>query len=154
MITLRPATMEDLPVLYSFEQEVITAERPFDPFIKEKNITYYDLIDLIQSDQSELILAESGKQIVGVGYAQIRESKPYWKEREFVYLGFMYVNPDHRGQGINQKIINHLKEWAISRDIKELRLEVYEKNKAAIRAYQKTGFKEHLIEMRISLEDD
>lgn len=154
MITLRPATMEDLPVLYSFEQGVITAERPFDTFIKEGPITYYDIINLIQSDESELVVAERANQIIGAGYAQIRKSKPYWKYPEYAYLGFMFVHPDFRGQGINQSIIHHLKEWAKSRNIKELRLDVYEMNEAAIRAYQKTGFTEHMIEMRLNLEEE
>lgn len=154
MIILRPATMEDLPVLYSFEQGVITAERPFASFIKEGHITYYDIAHLIQSDESEIIVAENEKRIVGVGYALIRQSKAYWKEPAFAYLGFMYVHPDFRGQGINQRIINHLKEWANSRNIQELRLEVYEGNEAAVRAYQKSGFKNHMIEMRLNLKEE
>lgn len=154
MITLRPATMNDLPLLLSFEQGVITAERPFDAFIKEEHITYYDIVHLIQSVESEIIVAELNEHVIGVGYAKIRQSKHYWKELEYVYLGFMYVHPDHRRQGINQKIINHLKEWAKLRDIHELRLEVYMENEAAIRAYQKTGFIEHMVEMRLSLEEE
>ncbi len=146
--------MEDLPVLYSFEQGVITAERPFDPFIKEGPITYYDLKNLIESNESELIIAELNGVPVGAGYAQIRKSKPYWKDSGFAYLGFMFVHPDYRGKGINQKIIENLKEWAKSRNIRELRLDVYEKNEGAIRAYQKTGFKEHMIEMRLNLDED
>lgn len=154
MITLRPATLEDLPILYFFEQGVIIAERPFDSFIEEGEITYYDLKNLIESNESELIVAELNGQPVGAGYAQIRQSKPWWKDPTFAYLGFMFVHPDFRGQGINQKIINHLKEWAKSRNIYELRLDVYVNNEAAIRAYQKTGFKEHMIEMRLNLKED
>lgn len=154
MITIRQAEMKDLPVLYSFEQGVISAERPFDPFIKEGHITYYEITNLIQSDQSEIVVAETDGKIIGAGYAQIRKSKDYWKDPQFLYLGFMYVDPAFRGKGINQKIIDHLKHWAKSREIYELRLEVYEENKAAISAYQKTGFKKHLIEMRLNLKEE
>ena len=152
MITIRQAEMKDLPVLYSFEQGVINAERPFDPFLKEGYITYYDITDLIQSDQSEIIVAESNDKLIGAGYAQIRQSKAYWKDAQFAYLGFMYVDPAFRGQGINQMIIEHLKQWALTRKVYELRLDVYEENEAAMSAYQKTGFKKHLIEMRLNLK--
>ena len=153
MITIRPATMEDLPVLYSFEQGVIAAERPYDSFIKEGEIIYYDLKNLIGSNDTELIVAELNGKPVGAGYAQIRKSRSWSKDPTFAYLGFMFVDPDYRGQGINQKIINHLKEWVKSRNIDELRLDVYVGNDAASRAYQKAGFKEHMIEMRLNLEE-
>lgn len=152
MITIRQAQMEDLPVLYSFEQGVITAERPFDHFLKEGNITYYDIVKLVQSDESEIIVAESAGKIIGAGYASIRQSKEYWKEPQFAYLGFMYILPAFRGKGINQKIIEKLKQWTLSRNVYELRLDVYEKNEAAIRAYQKAGFEKHMIEMRVNLK--
>ena len=153
MIHLRKATNKDLPQLLTFEQGVITAERPFDSFLKESNITYYDIQNLIESEESEMVIAEIDGQIVGAGYGQIRESKPYWKKPAFVYLGFMFVHPSFRGQGINQKIINYLKDWAKSKNIHELRLEVYVENESAIRAYEKAGFKNHMLEMRLDMED-
>lgn len=153
MVHLRKATIKDLPQLLTFEQGVITAERPFDPFIKEVDITYYDIHNLIESEESEMVIAEINSQIVGAGYAQIRESKPYWKDSKFVYLGFMFVHPSFRGQGINQQIIDYLKEWAKSKNVHELRLEVYIENEAAIHAYEKVGFKNHMLEMRLNLEE-
>lgn len=152
MITLRAATREDLPILYEFEQGVISAERPFDPFLKEAPITYYDIEDLIESERSEIVVAEADGEVIGVGYAQIRDSKPYWKEPSFVYLGFMYVLPSFRGKGINRLIIDYLKEWSLLKGLRELRLDVYVENAAAIRAYEKVGFSSHMMEMRLSLD--
>lgn len=151
MINLRRATMNDLPQLLTFEQGVITAERPFDSFMKESRITYYHIQNLIESKDSEMVVAEIDNMLVAAGYAQIKQSKSYWKEPTFVYLGFMFVQPDYRGQGINQKIIDYLKVWAKSKDINELRLEVYVGNELAIRAYQKAGFSNHMLEMRLNL---
>jgi GNAT superfamily N-acetyltransferase len=37
----------------------------------------------------------------------------------------MYVEPDYRGQGVNQLILDALKTWSESRGIYELRLHVY-----------------------------
>jgi ribosomal protein S18 acetylase RimI-like enzyme len=65
----------------------------------------------------------------------------------------MYVDPAHRGQSVNAKIIDALKAWCRARQVTELRLEVYSGNQAAIRAYQKTGFTEHMLEMRLGLND-
>jgi len=58
------------------------------------------------------------------------------------------VLPEHRGKGVNQKIIDVLTEWATSRGVTECRLEVYFDNAPAIKAYEKVGFKSHMITMR------
>jgi GNAT superfamily N-acetyltransferase len=61
----------------------------------------------------------------------------------------MYVEPAHRGKGINQMIIAALKTWAYSRNVTELRLDVYHGNATAIKAYEKAGFTSHMINMRL-----
>lgn len=64
----------------------------------------------------------------------------------------MYVVPEHRGKGLINKIVDHLKVWAASKNIHELRLEVYIENEAAIKAYKKIGFSKLLTEMRTPLK--
>jgi GNAT superfamily N-acetyltransferase len=84
-----------------------------------------------------MALAEMDNKPVGCGYARIEAAKPYLQHRLHAYLGFMYVLPAYRGKGINGKVIDVLKNWALLQGITELRLEVYSKNEAAISAYQK-----------------
>jgi GNAT superfamily N-acetyltransferase len=67
------------------------------------------------------------------------------------YLGFMYVDPAYRGKGINKLILNSLKCWSKAKNVNHLYLEVYADNKPAVRAYEKAGFENNLIEMRIAL---
>lgn len=148
-ITVRTATLADLDILLEFEQGIIHAERPFDPTLKEAHINYYDLGELIASPDAEVIVAVSGKEIVGGGYALIRDSKPYLSHAQHAYLGFMYVKPDYRGQGIIQMVIKALQQWSVSKGIREFRLEVYADNASAIRAYEKIGFVKYMVEMRM-----
>lgn len=150
-ITIREATPDEIGILRHFEQGVIEAERPFDPTLRKDDIRYYDLENLITSDQSYLVVAEADGRLVGSGYARIEEAKPWLKHRNYAYLGFMYVVPEYRGRGINARIIGELKDWALSQDIRELRLEVYSPNTAAIQAYKKVGFSEHMLEMRAEI---
>lgn len=152
-ITTRSATVADLDTLLQFEQGIVAAERPFDPTLKAGEIHYYDLKDLILSPDSEVVVALSGKEIVGSGYAQIREAKDYLRHSRFAYLGFMYVKPAFRGQGINQKVLDALTIWIKEQDIAEIRLEVYAENQGAKRAYEKAGFTPNLLEMRMNLEE-
>ena len=151
-ITIRKASINDLETLLRFEQGVINAERPFDSTLKRETTHYYDIKEMITASHVEIVVAELGNEIIGSGYARIENSKPYLKHQKHSYLGFMYVAPEHRGKGVVQKIIETLKQWSISENITEMRLEVYQNNLAAIKAYEKIGFTKHMIEMRMGLE--
>lgn len=148
-VNLRTATLEDLPVLLEFEQEIIKAERPFDVTIKERTISYYDIGEMIQDPKSHVVVAEADHKIVASGYAIPKKARPYLNHDLYAYLGFMYTDEDFRGMGINAQIVDELKRWSQQEGYKEIRLTVYNENLSAIKAYEKVGFKKHIIEMRL-----
>lgn len=147
-ILIREATPNDLPVLLQFEQGVITAERPFDHRLRDQ-FNYYDLKPFIEDEDKLLLVAEKDGKLVGSGHAKIKTADPFYTYNKFVFLGFMYVVPELRGQGINQRIIAEFKKWALQRGIRELQLQVYDENISAIKAYEKVGFKKILTTMRM-----
>ena len=150
-ITIRPAVNTDLPKLAEFLQTLVDAERPFDPTLKEGEIFYYDIQELIEDKATEIMVVESNNEIIGSGYAQIRSAKPYEKHEVFGYLGFMFVIPEFRGQGISGLLLTALKKWILDQGIKEVRLQVYDENEAAVRAYEKAGFKKIVTTMRCDI---
>ena len=150
-ITLRKATLNDLEILLQFEQGVIEVERPFDVTLKDEKIYYYNIPVLISSSNVELLVAEQEGKIVGCGYARIEQAGAKYKNDHYAYLGFMYVLSEFRRRGINALIMNGLKEWCKSQGVYELRLEVYSENEKAIKAYEKAGFVQQMIEMRVEL---
>jgi GNAT superfamily N-acetyltransferase len=153
-ITTRKASLKDMGTLLRFEQGVISAERPFDSTLKPDPLHYYDITQLIEATHIEMIVAELNSEIIACGYARIESAKPYLKHPVHAYLGFMYVEPAHRGKGVNIKIIEALKQWCVSQNITEMRLDVYYGNQPAIKAYEKAGFTKHMVEMRMGLNDD
>jgi GNAT superfamily N-acetyltransferase len=153
-IAIRRATIADLGVLLRFQQGVLAAERPFDSTISDGPVQYYDIPRLLASHEVMFVVAESGTEIAGCGFARIEAAKPYLKHSKHGYLGLMYVDPAYRGQSVNGKIIDALKRWCRSRGVTELRLDVYRDNAAAIRAYDKAGFHQLIMEMRMGLTDE
>jgi ribosomal protein S18 acetylase RimI-like enzyme len=151
-ILIRKATVHDLAVLREFEQGIISAERPFDPTLKDDPVTYYDLPRMLGDSQTDVVVASVGERVVACGYSRIEVSKLYLKHRQHAYFGMMYVRPVYRGQGLNALVMEELKKLAKERGITELRLEVYAGNQAAINAYEKFGFAGYILEMRMSLE--
>ena len=150
-IKIRPAKEEDIEILLEFEKGIVDTERPFDITLKEGEIHYYDLLELIRSPESEVAVADINGQLVGSGYAQIRKADLFLKHTHFAYLGFMYVRPSFRGKGINQLLLEALITWAKAKGIYEIRLDVYDENIVAKNAYLKAGFKPIMLTMRRSI---
>ena len=153
MINIRQATMNDLPILLEFEQDLIAIERPMDDTLKREDTRYYDLPNFITSKNIEFVVAEVNDEVLSVGYAKLIKGEEYLQFETYSYLGFMYTKPSHRGKGINKIIMNYLYEWSLSKGIFEIRLEVYPNNIGAIKAYEKAGMKTSLHTMRIDLRD-
>jgi GNAT superfamily N-acetyltransferase len=153
-IIIRAATMEDLPELLAFEQGIITAERPFDPTLKQGEINYYNMRDMILASHVHVVVAEFQNKLIASGFARIEAAKPYVDHEKYSYLGFMFVDPAYRSKGINQKIIEALKKWSLEQNITEMRLQVYDENISAIKAYTKAGFSRFMLIMRTRLNDE
>ena len=149
---VRKATLNDVPILLDFEQGLILAERPMDPTIKDGKISYYDVSEFIKDTDSELFIVELNGEIVASGYAKIKDDRKYLKHKKQGYLGFMFVPEPHRGNGYNKLIMDALIKWCKERGVFEIRLDVYDTNFSAIRAYEKAGFSKHLINMRLNIE--
>ncbi len=152
MYKIRKAVAADIEILLQFEQGIIIAERPYDPTLKEEHINYYDLLELIEKKTSEVYVATYNEKIVASGYVKILQAKPYLDHKEYGYLGFMFVDEEHRGKGVNKQIVEVLTEWCKQRKIYEIKLDVYDGNEPAIRAYEKAGFKKYITTMRIRLD--
>lgn len=151
-VVIRPANLRDLETLLAFEQAIIEAERPFDDTIRAgPDVRYYDLEALITSPDAEVVVAECDSQVIGAGYARIEASEPYLKHRKHSYLGFMYVIEEHRGKGVNGKIVEALEAWSVAQGVSEMQLEVYTDNTAARNAYEKSGYTSMILTMRKGL---
>ena len=149
--SVRKATLADLDVLLGFEQEIIKAERPFDPTIDNDPVHYYDLAKMIADENAQVVVAEVDGRIVASGYAIPKRARHYLDHEYYAYLGFMYTHPEHRGMGVNALIVEELKSWSEEKGLTEIRLTVYDENIPALKAYEKVGFKKHIIEMRLDL---
>jgi len=149
---LRKASLKDLPVLLDFEQGVIEVERPMDPTLQDGRISYYDISELITSENSEVFVVEADNTIMASGYAKIKNDRHYLKHKKQGYLGFMFVVKEHRGKGLNKMILEALFKWCKERNIFEIRLDVYDENTAAVKAYVKAGFLKNMVNMRINIE--
>ncbi|KIO78796.1 GCN5 family acetyltransferase [Pedobacter lusitanus] len=58
----------------------------------------------------------------------------------FVEIGGLVVDENYRNQQIGEKLVEQVKEWALNKDVKKLRVRCQTKRTASHHFYQKTGF--------------
>jgi ribosomal protein S18 acetylase RimI-like enzyme len=150
-ITIRTATINDLETLLDFEQGVIAAERPLDPFLGNGKLHYYNIPELINAQHIHLVVAICNKELVASGYVRLENGKHYHKNPMHGYIGFIFVKPAFRGKRISNLVLETLKNWAKVKKLNELRLDVYSNNPSAIKSYERFGFIKSLVNMRINI---
>ena len=148
-INIREALEADLPRLRELEQKIVDSERPYDAFLKDDGVTYYDLENLISDPNSYLLVVESECEVIGSGYAQIRNSRLCHVHDKHCCLGFIYLEPEHRGKAIGKSILDSLKDWGERQGLLHFHLDVYAENVSAIKSYEKSGFKKVSVKMEL-----
>ena len=152
VIAVREAVLSDLSEIHKMQCLLADHEVPFDANIdlqlksaeKSGYIGYVNMEEKIQNKDTFVVVAVSrhgdSELIVGVCYGQIKQDEDWSIYDVFGYVGCVYIKEDFRGQGIWPEMLKFLETWFREREIKQIRLECYVDNPAAVRAYSKTDF--------------
>ncbi|WP_088891783.1 GNAT family N-acetyltransferase [Leptolyngbya ohadii] len=65
----------------------------------------------------------------------------------YPYIFLLYVHPDHRHQGIGTALMQKVEDWAKERGDRQVGLQVFVQNQAALRLYEKLGYQPQSIFM-------
>jgi ribosomal protein S18 acetylase RimI-like enzyme len=154
-LSIRPASLSDVDLLRDFERKLISHEQENEKTLKqERELLYYDIPKLIEDVRNTCVLiAELDGNPVGCGFGQIRENDHFNQEKQYGYIGLMYVDESSRGNNVGHSIVQELVRWFHSRTIREIRLKVYASNPGAIKAYEKYGFEHMVHEMKLKSHD-
>jgi ribosomal protein S18 acetylase RimI-like enzyme len=110
---------------------------------------------LIAGPESTILIAETKNEIVGYVTLEVHQVKqtPRMRERRFVMIENMAVDPLHQRRGIGRALLRAAEDWAAQRRIAVLQLFVWEFNDAAVRFYESEGFVTELRGMARRLKD-
>jgi RimJ/RimL family protein N-acetyltransferase len=141
MITIREITTDDsekyLELSRALDSETIF--RPYDPGERNCEVSeqYQKIVDVLNSDNSTIIVAEVDKALVGYISAS---GKTLSRLKHISTIGIA-IKQEFCGQGIGKKLFESLEEWACSNKIHRLELTVMTNNLAALGLYLRMGFK-------------
>jgi ribosomal protein S18 acetylase RimI-like enzyme len=126
-IEIRPARIEDLPQSLELESACFDAYQ-----LKKRQLQY-----LMHSRGSVFVVAERDGRLVGQGIALIRHHRKGCTGR--IYS--LAVSADCRGRGLGHALLRRLIETLGARGVNRIYLEVERANTAAVKLYERNGFR-------------
>jgi GNAT superfamily N-acetyltransferase len=134
---IRPARVEDVPVILELICDLATYERAPD----EVTATEEQLVDVLFGERpsAEVLLAFEGKS--PVGFAVFFYNFSTWLGRPGLYLEDLFVKPEKRGKGYGRALLVDLAKIARDRGCGRMEWAVLDWNEPAIKFYRALGAK-------------
>jgi GNAT superfamily N-acetyltransferase len=134
---IRPARVQDVPVILGLIRELATYERAPD----KVTATEEQLVDVLFGEKpvAEVLLAFEGKS--PVGFAVFFHNFSTWLGRPGLYLEDLFVKPDKRGKGYGRALLVDLAKVARDRGCGRMEWAVLDWNEPAIKFYRTLGAK-------------
>ncbi|HMC25172.1 MAG TPA: GNAT family N-acetyltransferase [Candidatus Udaeobacter sp.] len=134
---IRPAHVEDVPVILQLIRDLATYERaPNDVTATEEQ-----LVDVLFGERpaAEVLLAFEGQS--PVGFAVFFYNFSTWLGRPGLYLEDLFVKPEKRGKGYGRALLIELAKIARDRGCGRMEWAVLDWNEPAIKFYRALGAK-------------
>lgn len=152
MFRIEQANEKDLKALTKMGKMLFLEMKDIDPFIKfkkgfEKEISR-EFSRIIKRKDFLFLKAVSDGKIVGFLFCEIRKDLPLFTQKFFGRIEDIYILPKYRRGGICSALISESIKWFKQNKIKEVTVGVRPKNMPAIKAYEKSRFKEYRMHMR------
>ena len=134
---IRPAGVEDIPIILELIRDLATYERAPD----EVTATEEQLLDVLFGERpaAEVLLAFERK--LPVGFAVYFYNFSTWLGRPGLYLEDLFVKPEKRGKGYGRALLVALAKVARGRGCGWMEWAVLNWNEPAIKFYQTLGAK-------------
>jgi GNAT superfamily N-acetyltransferase len=136
-LTIRPASIEDAPLILSFIKELAHYEK----LSHEVTATEEDLKKTLFGEHpyAEVVISYLGDE--PVGYGLFFHNYSTFHGRQGMYLEDIYVRPEARGLGVGKSLLRHLAQIAVQRGCARMEWSVLDWNQPAIEFYRSIGAK-------------
>ena len=108
--------------------------------------------NLDREDYVVLLATLQGKGDDPIGMIEAHIVQPYdlFEPKLVLHIRSVYVEPGYRGEGVGQRLLKEALEWGKRKSCEEAELNVLVGNSAR-RLYERMGFEEFQLEMRLRL---
>lgn len=129
---MKPIVIKPISPANEQVQELIAKLDAFQIELYGRENCHLDSIEVLLKSGAHMLGAFDGAQLVGMGAVKIMG--------DYAEIKRMYVEENHRGQGIAENILQQLENYAQAQKITQLYLETGVYHTAAQKLYRKLGY--------------
>ena len=150
MLSIRPATAADVPLLLQFIRELAEYEREAHKAVATADDLLRDGFTPGAGPKFRVVIAEWDAQ--PAGFALFFYSYSTWQGRPGIFLEDLFVRPIFRSKGIGKGLLAHLAQIALDENCTRFAWQVLDWNQPAIDFYESLGAKmmKEWLNMRVS----
>ena len=135
LVTIRPATVDDVPLIAQLIRELAEYERLADAAVATEDGLREQLFG--ERPAAEVLIAEADGE--PVGFALFFHTFSTFLGKRGLYLEDLFVRPDFRGLGLGKHLMAALARIAVRRDCGRFEWSVLDWNAPSIAFYRKLG---------------
>ena len=155
-MNIRRAESRDIPGMIALLYQVGEVHHVVRPDIFRAGALKYDenaLAELLSDEKKPIFVADDGGFVAGYCFCQIRRiaGSSVLTDRRELYIDDLCVDEGCRGQGIAQKLYEHVTAFAKEQGCGYITLNVWCGNDSAMRFYEKAGLSPRNITMEMKL---
>jgi GNAT superfamily N-acetyltransferase len=119
-VTVRPATTADAPALFQAWEHLRAHNAGTDPRIVPAPVSEIEfaagLRELLARPNATVIVAEIDDRLAGFIRAGVEPNAPDRLPEQHVGIGYLYVEPSARRQGVGRRLFEAVRQWASSQE--------------------------------------
>ena len=135
LVSIRPATVDDVPLIAQLIRELVEYERLADAAVATETDLRGQLFG--ERPAAEVLIAEADGE--PVGFALFFHTFSTFLGKRGLYLEDLFVRPDFRGLGLGKHLMAALARIAVRRDCGRFEWSVLDWNAPSIAFYRKLG---------------
>ncbi len=148
---IRRATMEDFEKLKEIKilskNEEIKYSNTLNPISENKESYYFYLKKELTFKSRVVFIALDNNKVIGIILAQYFKPLAISKYSKKGYISNLYILKSHRRKKIGVKLAEHALKWLKKNNVGHVNLEIHVDNKAALKLYNKLGFKNYTVKL-------
>jgi GNAT superfamily N-acetyltransferase len=144
IMTIRQATLDDIPEITGLWTEFMDFHQSMNTFFTRRSdgdVNFRDhVVDNLSNPDFCIIVADLNGTLTGYAIAYFQDYPPVFVDKKCAYISDIVVDESYRGKGLGKELIDFLCDWARSRGIQRMELEVLQSNYNAHAFYDHLGF--------------
>jgi ribosomal protein S18 acetylase RimI-like enzyme len=144
-VTIRPATPADAEGLFRAWDTLRLYNASLDSRIQPTPVSAADfsagLRESLSRETSAAFVAEEGKKVVGFSSGTIQPNQPDRLPERMAVVGYLYVAPEARRQGLGRRLFDAFASWARAQDgVSHVEMPVLASDHEAVAFWRSIGF--------------